>query len=193
MDPQNSKDVEKLIFHYKEAIRIDSTYRASYNNLGSTFLNFRKDYDKAIFYCEKAVSLDSNYLEVHFNLAYAYRAKGQVDKSMSHFIRVIEINPDYTLVYPMYNETISETGRLEEGIGLLEKAAQNTSKPANIYLNIGNLYASGGYNIEQSIVYFIKAFDCDKSNKELCNHIATLYKSIGEMEKSNFYYLLCNG
>lgn len=193
MNPQSKKDVERIIYHYKEAIKIDSTYVSSINNLGSVYMNFQKDYDKTIQYCSKAVLMDDDYLEAHFNLAYAYNAKGKVEQAMPHFVRVMEINPDYMQVYQIYNKMVFESGRLKQGIELLKQATENTSNPKNIYLNIANLYSIDNYNVEQSIIYFIKAFEKDKGDKKLCNHISTLYNSIGSIEKANFYSSLCNG
>jgi Tfp pilus assembly protein PilF len=192
MNPENKKNVEKLIFHYKEAIRIDSTYSTSINNLGSVYMNFKKDYNQTIYYCSRAVALDEDYLEAQFNLGYAYNAIGQVDEAIPHFVRVMEIKPDYMQVYKVYNKMVYESGKLSVGIDSIKKAAKNTDEPKNIYLNIGNLYSLDSYNVEQSLVYFVKAFEQDKSDKQLCNHISTLYNSLGDAERANFYYSLCN-
>jgi len=192
-DSQNKKDIETIIYHYKEAIRIDSTYLTSINNLGSVYLNFQKDYDNAILFCSKAVLMDRNYLEAEFNLAFAYTGKGDVDMAMLHYVRVMEINPDYMKVYQHYNKMVLESGKLKEGIILLKQVASKVSNPKHIYLNIGNLYSVDNYNVEQSLVYFVKAFEEDKTDKQLCSHISTLYNSIGNIDKANFYFLLCNG
>jgi tetratricopeptide (TPR) repeat protein len=192
-NPQNKKDVEQLIYHYQEAIRIDSTYLTSINNLGSVYMNFKKDYDQTIYYCSKAVAMDDDYLEAHFNLGYAYNVKGEVDQAIPHFIRVMQINPNYMQVYQVYNKMVFKAGKLKQGIEFMKNASENISEPKNIYLNIGNLYSIDNYNVKESIVYFVKGFEQDKSDKKLCNHIASLYNSVGNSEKANFYYSLCNG
>jgi len=45
--------------------------------------------------------------------------------------------------------------------------------------------------VKLSIIYFVKAFEMDKSDKKLCGHISTLYNSVGDTEKANFYSSLC--
>lgn len=194
-NPNNSQhkaNIDKLIFHYKEAVRIDSTYLTSINNLGSVYMNFLSDYKNTIYYCEKAVIMDDNYLEAHFNLANAYNVKGDFDKSLYHYSKVMVINPDHRGVYSAFNKVVSDQDKLAEGIELLKTAVKKVKNPKNIYLNIGNLYSLDNYNVNQSIVYFVKAFEYDKSDKKLCEHIARLYNSIGANENANYYITSCN-
>ncbi|MBL4593859.1 MAG: DUF1736 domain-containing protein [Flavobacteriales bacterium] len=184
---ENRKKVDKLIFHYKEAIRIDSTYLTSINNLGSVYINFLADYDNTIYYCKRAVSMNENYLEAHINLATAYNVKGNFNKSLYHYSRVIEINPDYMSAYQSYNKIAHTNNKVKESIAILEDVVRRVERPKNIYLNIANLYSLDNYNVKQSIAYFVKAFEMDKSDKKLCGHISTLYNSVGDTEKANFY------
>jgi tetratricopeptide (TPR) repeat protein len=190
--PENRANIQKLIYHYKEAIRVDSTYITSTNNLGSAYMNFLSDYDNTIFYCEKAVGMDENYLEAHFNLAFSYDAIGDYEKSLYHYSKVIEINTDYMRAYDLFNKVVTKYGKIKEGVELLIIVAEKVDQPKNIYLDIANLYSLDNYNVQQSIVYFIKAYEYDKSDKNLCNHISTLYNSIGDIGKANFYRKQCN-
>ncbi|MGE0562679.1 MAG: hypothetical protein AB7O47_12750 [Flavobacteriales bacterium] len=188
----NQQDLQKIIYHYKESIRIDSNYLTSINNLGSVYVNFLRDYESAIKYCERAVELDSNYLEAHFNLAFSYQSVLNYEKASFHYARVIELNPDYLKVYELYNQLLNKHNKVEEGLETLKKIAKKSSKPKNIYVNIGNLYSlnsKGDYTL--SIQYFEKAYDIDKTDKILCNHIAKLYQLSGDMEKYNNYVRFC--
>ena len=191
-NPQLFQDVQKIIYHYKEAIRIDSTYVTSVNNLGSVYVNFLKDYKTAIPYCEKAVEMDSNYLEAHFNLAYAYQSTQNFEKSLQHYVRVLEINPDYSKAYTLLTQLLNENNKTNEGIEVLKGIALKVENPKNVYVNIANLYslnANGDYSI--SIKYFEKAYELDKTDKVLCNHIAKLYQFSGNTQQANEYLSKC--
>ena len=191
-NPQNKANIEQLIYHYQEAIRIDSTYLTSINNLGSAYMNFYSDYNNTIKYCGKAASMDENYLEAHFNLAFSYDAIGNYKKSLLHYSKVIEINPEYMRAYDAFNKVVIKDKMIKEGIELLSASAKKVEKPKNIYIDIANLYSLDNYNVTQSLAYFVKAFEYDKTDKVLCNHIAALYNSIGDTGKANFYTKQCN-
>jgi len=176
-NPEIQKDVQKIIYHYKESIRIDSNYTTSINNLGSVYVNFLRDYPTAIKYCSKAIEQDPNYLEAHFNLAFSYQNIQNFDSSLYHFLRVIEINPDYNKAYELLNQLLQKHNKIPEGINALLKIVDNSKNPKPIYVSIANLYsieAKGDYN--SSIKYFEKAFDYDRNDKILGEHIAKLHK-----------------
>jgi tetratricopeptide (TPR) repeat protein len=189
---ENRKKVDNLIFHYKEAIRIDSTYLTSINNLGSVYMNFLADYNNTIYYCEKAVKMDGNYLEAHVNLGHAYNVKGDFDKSLYHYSRAIEINPANMTIYQTFNKVANDNNKIVQSINLLKKSINKVETPKNIYLNIANLYSLDNYNVEQSLIYFVKAFETDTSDKQLCEHIVALYNSLGKTEEAKMYFNLYN-
>lgn len=184
-NPSVGKDVQKLIYHYKEAVRIDSTYYTSLNNLGSVYLNFKRDYSSAIKYCEKALVYDSNYVEAYFNLAFSFNAIGNYDASLANIKKIIQIKPDYLNVYDLLNRVLTNNNKTIEGIEFLNNLAEESVSPKLIYVNIGNLYSSlgdGYYDV--ALGYFIKAYKEDNSDIQLCNHILVLSNRLG---KQNIY------
>lgn len=190
--PLNPNDVEKLIYHYKESIRIDSNYLTSINNLGSVYVNFKGDYQSAIKYCEQAILLDSNYLEAQFNIAFSYNKLGSFNKAAYHFLKVIEINPDYIQVYDLYNKAIQANNQVEEGIEKLLEISIKVKNPKNVYVAIANLYLVEGYtDYKQAIKFFVKAFEVDTTDKLLCQHISNLYRQIGDIQMADMYLKQC--
>lgn len=190
--PQIQKDVQTLIYHFKEAIRIDSTYSTSWNNLGSIYVNYIRDYNQAISYCKKAIEFNPNYLEAHFNIAYSYSMLNNYDSALYYSKRVIEIDAEYLKIYDLYNGIATKADKIDEGIELLIVLAQNSQKPKNIYVSIANLYsinAKGDYS--KSIEFFEKAYQLDNTDKLLCNHLAKLHNMMGNTQKASDYLIKC--
>lgn len=188
--PQIPKDVQTLIFHFKEAIRVDSTYSTSWNNLGSVYVNYIRDYNQAIIYCKKAIIYNPDYLEAHFNIAYSYGAINNFDSAYYYSKRLIEIDPNYLKNYEFLNGLLTKNNKVNEGINDLIILAQKSEKPKNIYVGIANLSslnANGDY--AKSIKYFEKAYQLDKSDKVLSNHLAKLYQYMGNTQKANEYFI----
>ncbi|TXB64201.1 tetratricopeptide repeat protein [Vicingus serpentipes] len=191
-NPSLGKDVQKLIYHYKEAVRIDTTYYTSLNNLGSVYLNFKRDYSSAIKYCEKALIYNSNYVEAYFNLAFSYNAIGNYDASITNIKKIIEIKPDYLNVYDLLNSVLTKNNKTIEGIELLNDLAEESVRPKFIYVNIGNLYSSlgdGYYDV--ALDYFVKAYQEDNSDIQLCNHILVLSNRLGKQNIYQEYLKYC--
>lgn len=185
--PKNSGYIDDIIFHYKRAIEIDSTYKTCYNNLGSAYVEMKGENEKGIYYSQKAIALDNDYLEANLTSAIAYDRLNLPDSAYYYYIRVIEIDPTDGRSYSPLNTLLSKYGLVESGIARLNQLAQISRNPKYIYMNIANLYSLDGTNIDQSIAYFVKAFDVDQDDKVLCEHIANLYLRIGDQEKANYY------
>lgn len=190
--PQAAKDVKKLIYHFKESIRIDSTYSTSWNNLGSVYVNYVRDYNQAIYSCKKAIEYNPDYLEAHFNVAYSYSILNNYDSAIHYAKRVIEIDPNYLKIYEFYNNLVTKSNKVDEGILLLISLAEKSSSPKNIYVSIANLYsidAKGDYS--KSIEFFEKAYQLDNTDKLLCNHLAKLHQMMGNQQKFSEYTIKC--
>ncbi|MBI2280769.1 MAG: DUF1736 domain-containing protein [Bacteroidetes bacterium] len=190
--PQIPKDVQTLIFHFKEAIRIDSTYSTSWNNLGSVYVNYIRDYNLSINYCKKAIIYNPDYVEAHFNIAYSYSAINNFDSAYYYGKKLIEIDPDYLKTYEFMNGLVTKNNKVNEWINDLIVLAQKSEKPKNIYVGIANLSslnANGDYST--SIEYFEKAYQLDTADKVLCNHLIKLYQFMGNTEKANQYLINC--
>jgi tetratricopeptide (TPR) repeat protein len=87
---------------------------------------------------------------------------------------------------------LNENNKTNEGIEVLKGIALKVENPKNVYVNIANLYslnANGDYSI--SIKYFEKAYELDKTDKVLCNHIAKLYQFSGNTQQANEYLSKC--
>ena len=191
-NPEIRNEVQKLIFHFKESIRIDSTYATSLNNLGSVYLNFYRDYELAINYCGKAIEYDSNYVEAHFNCAFSYHALGSFDQSLQHIQKIIEVEPGYLKAYDLLNRMLGERSKVEEGIDFLKTLAKTSKQPKPILVNIGNLYSSKGqayYGV--ALDYFIKAYHYDPSDQQLCSHIVKLANGLNQPDIVKKYAANC--
>ena len=190
---QAANDVKKLIYHFNEALRIDSTYATTWNNLGSVYVNYIRDFNQAITYCKQAIKYNPNYLEAHFNVTYSYIQLNNVDSAYQYALRVVEIDPDYVKIYELFNNFLIKNNKIEEGINDLIALSKVAERKKNIYVSIANLYsvnANGNYT--NSIEYFEKAYQEDPSDKVLCKHLANLHKLTGNQNKSNEMLLKCS-
>lgn len=183
-DVSISNDVRKIIYHYEEAIKIDSTYLKSINNLASSYAIFTKEYSRAIKYSEMAIKIRPNYLEAYFNLAYSYDAINDYQNALKNYIEVININPNYTNAYVKLELLLIRFNKMDEGVVALDSLADDHKTPKNIYFNIANFIGrQSEQNIDEALHYFVKAFHADETDRVLCNHIIKLYEIKNNQEK----------
>ncbi|MCW8939941.1 MAG: DUF1736 domain-containing protein, partial [Flavobacteriales bacterium] len=190
-NPQVSTDIKKIIHHYNEALRIDSTYLTSINNLGSVYVNFLQDYEKAIYYCSKAVTMDSSYVEAHTNLAFSYNKLGKDDLALRHYAKVIELTPENLATYEKLMNIARDANKAGYAIQLLEKLKEKIPESKVYFISLANLYSLIPNGSQFTIYYFEKAFQLDTNDKQLCAHIHSLLVSSGNLERAQQYFELC--
>tara|TARA_R110000782_G_scaffold259894_1_gene350742 strand:- start:31022 stop:33001 length:1980 start_codon:yes stop_codon:yes gene_type:complete len=190
-NPQIPTDIKKIIHHYNEALRIDSTYLTSINNLGSVYVNFLQDYEKAIYYCSKAVTMDSSYVEAHTNLAFSYNKLGKDDLALRHYAKVIELTPENLATYEKLMNIARDANKAGYAIQLLEKLKEKIPESKVYFISLANLYSLIPNGSQFTIYYFEKAFQIDPSDKQLCAHIHSLLVNSGNLERAQQYFELC--
>lgn len=190
-NPQIPTDIKKIIHHYNEALRIDSTYLTSINNLGSVYVNFLQDYEKAINYCSKAVAMDSSYIEAHTNLAFSYNKLEKHDLALIHYAKVIELTPENLMTYEKFMNIARDANKAKYAIQLLEKLKEKIPQSKVYFISLANLYSLLPDGNQFTIYYFEKAFQLDANDKQLCAHIHSLLVNSGNLERAQQYFEVC--
>ncbi|MDT8411151.1 MAG: tetratricopeptide repeat protein [Vicingaceae bacterium] len=190
-NPQIPTDIKKIIHHYNEALRIDSTYLTSINNLGSVYVNFLQDYEKAINYCSKAVAIDSSYVEAHTNLAFSYNKLGKHDLALKHYAKVIELTPENLMTYEKFMNIARDSENALLGVNLLKNLEGKIPDSKVLFVSLANLYSLLPDGTQFTIYYFEKAFQLDANDKQLCAHIHSLLVNSGNLERAQQYFEVC--
>lgn len=196
-NPNNIKSVKVqenirlMQHHYHEAIRIDSSYVASLNNLGSLYINLKNEYEQGVIYCKEAMKYSPNHEDASINIATAYDKLGMVDSAFVYYIKSIEINPQNYNYFNSLNILLIENNMIDVGIKELKKIAKNTEQPKYLFNNIANLLSLNSSRINEAIEYFEKSFQCDTSDLALCKHLVMLHSNYGDKNKANYYLTIC--
>ncbi|MEQ1923057.1 MAG: tetratricopeptide repeat protein, partial [Pyrinomonadaceae bacterium] len=130
---RETKEFEKAVEFFKQAIEKDPNYALAYSGLADTYTlfpefgDFRpKEYQpQAKQAALKALELDPNLAEAHASLgavliAYEYDFAG-AEKS---FKRAIELNPNYATAHHWYSRMLSFSGRHDEAFREITKAIE---------------------------------------------------------------------
>lgn len=185
---QKNNLINECIFHYKKALEIYPDYTVSNNNIGSIYFTFLGDFNTALPYFKRAVQLDSNYLEAYYNLAYTYEKLGMPDSAVLNFEKVLTIKPTYVQAYERMNSIYFSTGNFDQAIELnLRAAGVMPEYGAMYFVNAGNMY-SAKHDTLRALNYFIKAFEKEPQNKDLCIHIARVYEKTRNQQKAEEYF-----
>lgn len=113
----------KAIKEFEKAIKADSSYALSYNNLGMLLAQRGSTYE-AIDLFKKAIGVDPLTVETFFNLATAYLETGKIEKAINLLEEATRIHPYNDYVYLKLGMTYFEAGLVNKAIISVEKSLQ---------------------------------------------------------------------
>jgi tetratricopeptide (TPR) repeat protein len=115
---------------YREAIKIDPINPNLRISLGGIFYG-AKNYDEAIKIYQSAVDLKPNLPNAHYNLAIAYKDKGELQKAITSMATVVNLVPKDTADY---TKAVAELDDLKKKAGDKTPVSQAPTEPAKTEL-----------------------------------------------------------
>ena len=142
-----STDIDRAIYHYKEALRINPADGFALYNLG-TILIQKKDYDGAVLNLTKLLKLNPRHIDARNNLANVLFLKSKPDEAISQYRKILEIDNDnadahYNLAY-----VLSTQRKLDEAVLLYKETLRIDPEYSKAHYNLGNIYLNQGKTTE---------------------------------------------
>jgi tetratricopeptide (TPR) repeat protein len=123
-----------------------------------------------------------------FNKGYHAGINEEYDKSISFFLRAIELDPDdAALAYYSLGVVYNDQGNLTKAIESYEKAIKINPDAAGAYNNLGLAYKDQG-NLTKAIQYYKKAIELDPDAAKAYNNLGIVYANQGNHTKAIEYY-----
>ena len=133
--------IDLAIHHFKKAVEIKPDYTPAKNNLGTAYLA-QKKWDDAIA-CFKGITGDLLYATPHYplsNLGWAYYNKKEYRLAEKYYQDTLKIEPEFVIALRGLGKTYIAMGRIPEAVAILEKAARNSPRFAELYFDLANAY-----------------------------------------------------
>jgi tetratricopeptide (TPR) repeat protein len=138
-------------------------------------------FDDAIDSYKKALEIKPGYSEAYYNMAIAFKKKGDLDASIESYKKAIKIKPDYTEAYFNMGNALKEKGDFEASIDSYKKALEIKPGYAEAYYNMGVAFMNKG-NLDASIESYKKALEIKPGYAEAYNNIGNIFRNKGDLE-----------
>ena len=116
-------NLDKALFHYSKALKINPNYAEVHNNLGY-ILAHQKHYKEAIEHYKKALRIKPNYSEAHNNLGTAFLFQGNEKEAVYQYYEALKNNPNYAGAYYNLGKVFENHANIEEAIIFYKKALE---------------------------------------------------------------------
>lgn len=137
--------------------------------------------DFTLFQAASLVSPDS--AKVRYNLANAYRRRGDLPRAAENYRRCLGLVPEFEAARRNLGVTLTEMGQAEEAVALLLQSLKKNPDSGSLYNNLGNAYRVLGDPRSAEAAY-LRALELDPGSGDPHNNLAALHQQRGDWEKA---------
>lgn len=124
-----------------------------------------------------------NSAKVRYNLANAYRRRGDLPRAAENYRRCLELYPAFDAARRNLAVTLTDLGQAEEALNLLRASLEKNPDSGSLYNNLGNAYRALG-EMGPAEAAYRRALDLDQGSGDPHNNLAVLYQQQGDWERA---------
>lgn len=152
-----------------------------------------EEYRKQRKWKEAAEMLESDAREKEdpgtlYDLVQAYEEMNHEAGLLSSLQRVVRVQPQDWRTRLRYASALERAKKTQEATAQYEEALKRAEKGEQlaIHKDLGYLYSLTGDNA-RAVPHYVKAFEMDRRDANLCYNLSSLYQKLGDEEKSDQY------
>ncbi|MCX6640096.1 MAG: tetratricopeptide repeat protein [bacterium] len=156
--------------------------------LGSAYQQSKQD-SLALKACDTALELDASQVGPYITIGYIYDNRGDTDRAIEVYDQALTIAPEEPLVLNNYAYLLAQKGvRLNEALGMVEKALQKSPDNASYLDTIGWIYYMMG-RYELANKFIAQALALDNKNAAVWDHLGDVYLAQGDKGQARSAWL----
>ena len=167
---------------FKRAIELNPNYATTYQWY-SDLLKALGHFDEAALIIKRAHEIDPLSSIISINISEMYQIQKDHNASIENSLKIIELDPNFSLAYDYLGLSYLKQGRNAEAIANFEHAVELSKRESNILTDLGYVYAVTGRRAEA--IAIVKELEQMYARKEsLGRYVAAVYAGLGEKDKA---------
>jgi len=179
------EDVRTMLLHFNRALKVQPDYYDALNSKGSIYSTLLGEQDEAIRLFLLATKSKPKITAAWINLGYSYIEKGNYNKAIEAYERVLELDPKRMKAIFKLAEVYQKKGEISEAIALNERAMQMDTASELPYINIGNYFLLA-HDTAMAVTWWQKAVE-KQPLEQLSRNLSLHFQRIGNQEKAEYY------
>jgi len=179
-------NLDKAVFHYKEALKIKPHYVTALNNLGRALLK-KENYDEAVLYFSKVLKIDPQNTDARMNLANVLYIQGKCDEAISQYKELIKTDSQNADVHFNLAYVLSTQGNLEKAAFHYMEAIRINPEHEKAHYNIGDILLKQG-KIKEAFTHFAEAIKIKPDYAQAHNKIGIILLKQGKLENAKVFF-----
>ena len=116
---KNHGNFDEALEAFNKSISLKPYFAEAYCNKGGTLYDLGK-YEEATESYKRSISLKPDYAEAYFNMGLALHYQDKFQEAIQAYNKTLSLKPDYAEAHHNLSFTLLKSGRLKEGLNLME-------------------------------------------------------------------------
>ncbi|MBW2602832.1 MAG: tetratricopeptide repeat protein [Deltaproteobacteria bacterium] len=175
-------DIDKAVYHYKEALKIKPDYVTALYNLGTALLK-KKNYDEAVVYFKKVLKINPQKTDARMNLANVLFIQGKYDEVFSHYNKIIKTDSKNTDARMDLANIFFLQAKPEKAISHYREILKTDSENANAHYNLAYML-SAQKNTDQAEYHYKETLRINPNHEKAHYNLANIELKQGKLKEA---------
>ncbi|MGD9244134.1 MAG: tetratricopeptide repeat protein [Desulfobacterales bacterium] len=175
-------DIDKAVFHFKEALKIKPDYATALYNLGTSILK-KGNYDEAVLYFNKAIKIDPQRTGSRLNLANVLFEQGRHDEAISHYNEIIKTDSENADARMNLANVLYIQGKCDEAISQYKELIKTDPENADVHSNLAYVLSIQG-KLDEAVLHYNEAIKIQPKHEKAHYHIGNILMKQGKIKEA---------
>jgi len=181
-----SKNLDKALFHYKAALKINPGYATALYNLG-TIYEKKGQMDEAIRNYLKALKVKPEYFDALNNLGLAFCNQGKYDRAVIYFKKALKTESLKTGARINLANVLFLQSKPYEAVSQYQKILQTDSENADAHFNLAYVLSSQN-KIDDAVHHYNETLKIDPKYSKAYYNLGNILLSQGKIKEAVAYF-----
>ena len=181
-----STNLDRAVYHYKEALKINPADGFSLYNLG-TILIQKKDYNGAVLYLSKLLKLNPRHIDARNNLANVLFIQSKSDEALSQYRKILQIDPNNADAHYNIAYVLSSQKKYNEAVLYYNETLKIEPEYLKAHYSLGNIYFKQGKTTE-AFMHYAEVIKIKPDYVQAYNKLGLILYRQGKFNKSKVLF-----
>jgi Tfp pilus assembly protein PilF len=179
-------DLDKAVFHYKEALKIKPDYVTALNNLGTALLK-KENYDEAVVYFNKVLKINPQKTDARMDLANIFFLQAKPEKAISQYKEILKTDPENANAHYNLAYMLSAQKKIDQAEHHYKETLRINPNHEKAHYNFANIELKQG-KLKEALAHFSEAIKIKPDYVQAYNKIGLILFKQGKFKNAKVFF-----
>ncbi|MBW2491193.1 MAG: tetratricopeptide repeat protein [Deltaproteobacteria bacterium] len=179
-------DLDRAIFHYKEALKINPKFATAHGNLGLALCR-KGNYEEAVSYFAKALEINPQKTNTRMDLANVLFLQEKPEQAISQYREILNIDPENANAHYNLAYILSSQKKMDQAEYHYKETLKINPNHEEAHYHLGNIRLKQG-NLKEAFAHFGESIKIKPDYVQAYNQLGIILLRQGKFNKAKVFF-----